>query len=634
MSPSEQSSPGRLQQLLPLNRPHATLIFGDSMAKKSDRSPESPSRSSDAATTAVAATEPHRPYTVLARRYRSREFDDLVGQEPISRTLKNAIATGRTAHAYLFCGTRGVGKTSLARIFARALNADSTGTEQAAVGEAILRGEDLDVMEIDGASNRGIDDARELIAGAGLAPARGKYRIYIIDEVHMLTTPAFNALLKTMEEPPSHVKFILCTTEPHKVPQTIQSRCQRFDFRNIPASEIAGHLGAVSKQEGMDTSADALLSVARMANGSMRDGLSLLDRLFAASQDQRVDASLLEQVFGLPQDALLLDLVAAIVEERCGDALALGAQLLEGGTAVEHSLDLLAERFRWLLVATTCGSTSQLLECASVSRDRLAALAPRVDAAHCVHAIAACDAISRNVRSSSAPRALFDACLVRLALASRFASGAALLAGARIAPRDGAPGGVDAKKAVDPRAKTVGGQDAPSMQPSLPAVASRPMTPQVAVAPVAPAAASMDSLKALVEQLARHAEKSPSDQAVIEEITILEFSRSRDGVRVVLDADPSTGAGRFVLDHPERVRTLLRRVMTEPVTFDLRPRQGRTVAKPASANLIDAAVRSDPLVKSVMELFDASIVEVTHRTLVQGSNEDEPQAADEPADSF
>ena len=258
-----------------------------------------------AATTADAAPAPAegaaaKPYTVLARRYRSRDFGEVVGQEPIARTLQNAIAAGRTAHAYLFCGTRGVGKTSLARIFARALNRNAALSEGDEIGEAILRGEDLDVIEIDGASNRGIDDARDLIAGAGLAPTRGEFRIYIIDEVHMLTTPAFNALLKTMEEPPSHVKFILCTTEAHKVPQTIQSRCQRFYFRNIPTREIARHLGEVSRCEGIEVTEDVLLSVARLANGSMRDGLSLLDRLLAAA-DGRVDAAVLEAVFGLPR---------------------------------------------------------------------------------------------------------------------------------------------------------------------------------------------------------------------------------------------------------------------------------------------------------------------------------------------
>ena len=162
-------------------------------------------------------------YTVLARRYRSVTFDDIVGQESIAQTLRNAIDGDRTAHAYLFSGTRGVGKTSMARIFARELNLSTELQEKEAISQAILRGDDLDVIEIDGASNRGVQEARDLIAAAGLAPTRCKYRIYIIDEVHMLTTPAFNALLKTMEEPPSHVKFILCTTEPHKIPATIHS---------------------------------------------------------------------------------------------------------------------------------------------------------------------------------------------------------------------------------------------------------------------------------------------------------------------------------------------------------------------------------------------------------------------------
>ncbi|MHC4304012.1 MAG: DNA polymerase III subunit gamma/tau, partial [Planctomycetota bacterium] len=188
-------------------------------------------------------------YTVLARRYRSRDFDELVGQDPIAKTLRNAVASKRLAHAYLFCGSRGVGKTSMARILARAVNVTPDLAQADEIAEAILRGEDLDVIEIDGASNRGINEARDLIAAAGLQPARCRFKVYIIDEVHMLTREAFNALLKTMEEPPGHVKFILCTTEPHKVPATIKSRCQQFDFRLLSSAEIAGQLHKILKQE-------------------------------------------------------------------------------------------------------------------------------------------------------------------------------------------------------------------------------------------------------------------------------------------------------------------------------------------------------------------------------------------------
>src|SRR5262249_21351667 len=197
-----------------------------------------------------------------------------------ARTLRNAIAQDRVAHAYLFCGTRGVGKTSMARIFAKALNAtDDKGREIKDVADAIMRGQDTDVIEIDGASNNSVDQARELIANRIYRRLRGRHKVYIIDEVHMLSTAAFNALLKTMEEPPEHVVFILCTTESHKVPATIQSRCQRFDFRPIPTAKIARHLGAVVKGESAEAEPELLHQVARLGAGSMRDALSPLDRL-------------------------------------------------------------------------------------------------------------------------------------------------------------------------------------------------------------------------------------------------------------------------------------------------------------------------------------------------------------------
>ena len=364
-------------------------------------------------------------YTVLARRYRSRSFSELVGQEAIARTLQNAIATGRTAHAYLFCGTRGVGKTSMARIFARALNSQGAEggllVQAAEIGDAILRGEDMDVIEIDGASNRGIDDARELIAGAGIAPARSRYKIYIIDEVHMLTTQAFNALLKTMEEPPAHVKFILCTTEAHKVPATIQSRCQRFDFRNIPTAQIAEHLRHVLKAESITAEEAAVMQVARLANGSMRDGLSLLDRLVAASASGALTAQLLSEVLGLPDAALVAAVAQAIGRGSAPDALRAGAALLESGSSVEQALELLADRFRTLMLASACGADSPLVELADEARAEAGRDAAPFDAATLAHMIAVCDAVLRSAKQSGAPRTLFDAALVRLALAQRFA---------------------------------------------------------------------------------------------------------------------------------------------------------------------------------------------------------------------
>ena len=570
-----------------------------------------------------------KPYTVLARRYRSRDFDEVVGQEPIARTLKNAISAGRTAHAYLFCGTRGVGKTSMARIFARALNRDPALRESEAIGDAILRGEDLDVIEIDGASNRGIDDARDLIAGAGLAPTRGKYRIYIIDEVHMLTTPAFNALLKTMEEPPAHVKFILCTTEPHKVPQTIQSRCQRFDFRNIPTKQIAAHLGAVAKGERIEVTEDVLLAVARLANGSMRDGLSLLDRLLAAT-DGRVDAKVLEDVFGLPDDEILLSIIEACVAENPGDALRHGARLLERGSGVEQALELLAERFRWVLVAAAAGGESDLLEVAQSMRDRVLALAASADAAFAAHAIALCDATARNARGSSAPRALYDACLARLALSKRFAAGAALLAGG------GA--GADSKKAGDPGARSAPGPartpavaiaSAPTPATSSVSASAAPPAPRASAQPVATAPAAVEqparTLAELQSRLAAIAARNPREEALLGQFELVAFDG--ESARVALRADDSSG--KFLAQNPEPVRALVARAAGRfvRVAVDVVQDESAVVEAP-KISVGDPSVRADPLVRKAAELFDASIVAVTPRIAAGDGGADGASGAD------
>ncbi len=384
-------------------------------------------------------------YTVLARRYRSQSFDDVVGQQPIARTLKNAIATGRVAHAYLFTGTRGVGKTSMARIFARALNAPDTVPDapkpndgyvyppldvQQRMAEAIMRGDDLNVIEIDGASNRRVEEARNLIAGAGLAPANNaRYKIYIIDEVHMFTTEAFNTLLKTMEEPPPHVKFILCTTEPHRVLATIQSRCQRFDFRNIPTAEIVKHLQNVLAKEKIEAQEQVLWQVGRIANGSMRDALSLLDRLIATGQSP-LTAELLEQMLGLPPQELVAQLVDALAAGDIPAALQRTADLLQRGIAQDQLIEVLIEHLRQLMLIAACGPDSELVELSDEARQAAAQQAQKFDAAGLVHMIALCENLARAGKSGAAnPRALLDATIVRLALAEKMADVTALLAG-------------------------------------------------------------------------------------------------------------------------------------------------------------------------------------------------------------
>ncbi|MEM1028115.1 MAG: DNA polymerase III subunit gamma/tau, partial [Planctomycetota bacterium] len=338
-------------------------------------------------------------YTVLARRYRSQSFGSVVGQEPIASTLINAIKSERVAHAYLFCGTRGVGKTSMARIFARALNAPATiddapaveGTEypeeeiQQRMATAIMRGEDLNVIEIDGASNNSVDQARQLIANAGLSPtANALYKIYIIDEVHMLSGAAFNALLKTMEEPPSHVKFILCTTEPHKVPPTIQSRCQRFDFRNIATGKIADHLGEVLKNERVEAEGEVVWQVARLGNGSMRDALSLMDRLLATGESP-LTAKVLQDMLGLPDAELIAALIDALAAGDVKASLNATADLLGRGIGQDQLVEVLIERLRQLMLVAACGVNSELIELSDDAKPQAAEQAKRFDAAGLVH---------------------------------------------------------------------------------------------------------------------------------------------------------------------------------------------------------------------------------------------------------
>jgi DNA polymerase-3 subunit gamma/tau len=295
-------------------------------------------------------------YLVVARKWRPQSFEDIAGQGHITRTLQNAIRANRIAHAYLFTGVRGVGKTTAARILAKALNCEKgptpTPCNQCSHCEEITGGKSIDVLEIDAASNRGIDEVRQIIENVRYQPAKCRFKIYIIDEVHQVTKEAFNALLKTLEEPPPAVKFILATTEPHRLPETILSRCQRYDFRRIPLREIVQRLGEIAKKEDLAITDGALVLLGREADGSMRDAQSLLEQVLASTDSAApVDEQSLQDVLGLAERRALYDLSSAVIggnARRCLELIA--AIVLEGRDLCRLSRDLV-EHFRNLMVA-------------------------------------------------------------------------------------------------------------------------------------------------------------------------------------------------------------------------------------------------------------------------------------------
>ena len=313
-------------------------------------------------------------YQVIARKYRPQRFADVVGQEHVTQTLANAIAQKRIAHAYLFCGPRGTGKTTIARIFAKCLNC--TGgpkidfDDNDSRVQEITEGRSLDVLEIDGASNNGVEQVRELRETCKYAPANSQFKIYIIDEVHMLSTAAFNALLKTLEEPPAHVKFMFATTDPEKVLPTILSRCQRFDLRRIPTALITKHLAEIAGKEKVKIDDAALHAIARGADGGMRDAESTLDQLISFCGDKIEEADVLS-MFGLAAQSQILKLSQAVLAGEIPTALTQLNELAQGGKDLGRLLGDLLNHFRNLLIYQVSNGDLNLLE---VSEAEVAAL--------------------------------------------------------------------------------------------------------------------------------------------------------------------------------------------------------------------------------------------------------------------
>ena len=418
------------------------------------------------------------PYRVLARKYRPSDFSGLVGQEAQGKTLSNALATGRIAHAFMLTGVRGVGKTTTARIIARALNCigpDGTRKEPTihpcGVCEpcvAIAESRHVDVQEMDAASNNGVDEVRQIIDSVRYAPASARFKVYILDEVHMLSKPAFNAILKTLEEPPPHVKFIFATTEIRKVPVTILSRCQRFDLRRIETDELVGLLGSISEKETVAIARDALALIARAAEGSARDGLSLLDQAIAHGEGGEITAEAIRNMLGLADRGRVLDLFEKVMAGKIADALTdLNALYDHGADPLAVMQDLL-EIVHFLTRIKVAPNSQGFFDGGSGEAKRAAEMAGKLSVPSLTRAWQMLLKGLLEVRDATRPVAACEMALIRLAYAADLPPTDKLVRDLLDSPRDAAP----RSAAPAPQASSRG-PSAIASAPSAPATATR-----------------------------------------------------------------------------------------------------------------------------------------------------------------
>ncbi len=421
-------------------------------------------------------------YQVIARKYRPQIFDEVIGQRLITDTLKNAIQTDRVAHGYIFSGARGVGKTTTARILAKALNCVK-GPTTTPCGECdscreIAASNSVDVLEIDAASNRGIDEIRQLRDTVRYLPARDRYKVFIIDEVHMLTTEAFNALLKTLEEPPPRSLFILATTEPHKLPATIQSRCQHFSFRLLDYQEIFAQLERIAKAEKVSADEGALSALAQAAEGSLRDGLSLLDQVIAAC-GEHLDEARVRKLLGVVPSQTLKEMLEAIDAADSARALEQVAQLASEGYELGHFAGEFTRFVRNLMIAKSCGAESKLVQVPQEERKMLAELSALFGEEDLARFFQILLRTESELRYSLEPRFHLELALVKLAHTRRLAPLESVLAAL------GGPGGVSKTSTQERSASAVAPARTPPGKAQF-SPADRQAPP--ARAPAAPAA--------------------------------------------------------------------------------------------------------------------------------------------------
>ncbi len=551
-------------------------------------------------------------YLVLARKWRPQQFEDLVGQEHVSQTLKNAITADRVHHAFLFTGARGVGKTSAARIFAKALNCqEGPTTEPCGICPScveITASQGIDVFEIDGASNTGVDDIRELRENIRYLPSQSRYKIFIIDEVHMLSINAFNALLKTLEEPPEHAKFIFATTEPHKIPITIHSRCQRFDFRKIGLAQLQARLRFVVDQEQVQVSDVGLGMIARSGGGSMRDALSTLDQVIAFCGDQIADDDL-QGLLGLVSRRILLDTIEAILGRDARQVLAAVQKVDEHGHSFRQFCQQLVELVRALVILKVTQEPGDLLDFSETELQELRTMATPASLEDLQRLLGLLIRTEAELATSNYPRLNMEMVLVKLASLPAGVEVAKLVAKLDALEKRLAGGALPTPPAAP--------QPAPTPQPSSTDIPPppEPDPEPPGKKPEAPSVTAGDkSWAGLVEFVKQR--RRPRISALLEQssLLLLELPRLEIGMPAkfyaLADPDMRESLETLATDYfGSKVKVEVKRIngeqQTPPSLHEERVQQQSDRQRKLKEN-----AEQHPMVKSAVEIFNGKIEEI------------------------
>lgn len=550
-------------------------------------------------------------YVVVARRYRPQVFGELLGQEHVARALSNAIATGRVGHAYLFTGARGVGKTSAARILAKSLDCQKGVSAQPCnecdICRSITAGSDVDVLEIDGASNRGIDEIRQLRQNVNVRPSRARFKIYIIDEVHMLTREAFNALLKTLEEPPEHVKFIFCTTEATKIPITILSRCQRFDFAGIDTPAIGERLKQICQAEGVEAESEAIDTIARRAAGSMRDSQSLLEQILAFSS-AKITLADVNHLLGTASDEYLAGLVGHLIDRNPAAALAELDVAVGQGIDAGQLLEQLLGYLRDCLVIAAGGSEKALLYCTAAGRESVTAAAKRWGLATLLAAMQIVDQTLSRMRYSTQGRILAELAVVRISQLEDLEELAGLVQRIESMPNDtGVAVAASVARAGSPALEAAAKKN---IEPNAPLPVNRPAEPAPAARAEVEADLALNSESAVRVWRAAVARLSGMVVGYANEFSRIDFFAPN---RLVVTFAPGLAMAKAFCQRAEQVARFERalsevagaRVRVEFALDESAPVVDTPAARPPSPQQRMKEVLANPMVRRATELFGA-----------------------------